>query len=63
MAYSQEKIKSNFPLNKLRNILEKDGKNYTDQQLIEIRDLLIQLAEINYDIFIHNDQKEKQQGD
>jgi hypothetical protein len=55
----KEKIQKLISLSKCKAILNKNGKNYSDENVIAIRDFLIELAEIDYEIFIDNDQKKK----
>ena len=38
-------------IDQCRAILEEDGQSYSDEQIIALRDLLYQLAEIEYNQF------------
>ena len=46
-----DEIKKAFPLKRIKLILGKSKRNYTDEQMIEIRDFLIEWAMINYESF------------
>lgn len=39
-------------LSKCKSILQKDGSVYTDEQVIEIKNFLYKLAEMDYSIFL-----------
>lgn len=39
-------------LAKCKSILEKEGSIYTDEQVIEIRDFLYRIAELDYEVFV-----------
>jgi hypothetical protein len=43
---------------KCRSILQSDGSVYTDQDIIEIRDFLYKLAEMDYEVFLKLKQRE-----
>jgi hypothetical protein len=55
----KEKIQKQISLNKCKAILNKNGKSYSDENIIAIRDFLIDLAQIDYDVFIYNEEKKK----
>jgi hypothetical protein len=42
----------NISLSKCKSILQKDGSVYTDEQVIEIKNFLHKLAELDYSIFL-----------
>lgn len=52
------KLNEKLSLAKCREILNRKGKNYNDEQLLGIRDLLFEMAQIDYDVFIYNERKE-----
>jgi hypothetical protein len=39
-------------LSKCKSILQKDGSVYTDDEILEIRDFLYKLAEMDYEVFL-----------
>ena len=45
-------------LSKYKTILEKDGSVYTDEQVIEIKNFLFKLAEMDYSIFLKQKMRE-----
>lgn len=45
-------------LAKCKSILQKDGSVYTDEQVIEIKNFLYKLAEMDYSIFLKQKIKE-----
>lgn len=46
-----EKIKGKFPAARCKKILEKNGKKFTEEEVLMVRDFLINVAEIAYKIF------------
>ncbi len=48
-------------LTKCRSILEKDGSQYSDDEVLEIREFLYMLAELDYEIYLKKKMKEKNQ--
>ena len=48
----------NISLSKCKTILEKDGSIYTEEQVIEIKNFLYKLAEMDYQIFLKQKMKE-----
>ena len=46
-------------LSKCKTILQKDGSVYTDEDIIEIRDFLYKLAEMDYEVFLKLKKKEE----
>ena len=54
-----EEIKKAFPLKRLKLMLGNSERNYTDEQMIEIRDFLIEWANINYPIFKRSEELDK----
>lgn len=53
-----EKIKEKFPIAKCREILEKGGKKFTDEQIIMVRDFLMNISKTAYQIFQKQIQRE-----
>ncbi len=47
-------------LKKCKETLEKDGSTYTDQEVIEIREFLYMLAELDYKAFLKHQTREKE---
>jgi hypothetical protein len=45
-------------LKKCKDILNKKGDKYSDEEIIAIRDYLYDMAQIDYEIFIYNQNKE-----
>ena len=45
-------------LSKCKSILQKDGSVYTDEQVIEIKNFLYKLAEMDYGIFLKQKMRE-----
>ena len=55
-----QKGREKISLSKCKSILQKGNPVYTDDKILEIRDFLYKLAEIDYAIFIYNEAKELQ---
>lgn len=53
-----EKIKKKFPIAKCRSILEKNGKKFTVDQILMIRDFLMNISKVAYQTFQKQIQKE-----
>jgi hypothetical protein len=53
-----DKIKQKFTLAKCKAILNKGDNNYSDEDIIPVRDLLFDLAEINYNVFVYSEEKD-----
>ncbi|MEO6302469.1 MAG: hypothetical protein ABIP51_04795 [Bacteroidia bacterium] len=53
-----EKIKEKFPIAKCREILERRGKKFTEEQILMIRDFLISISNVAYQTFQKQVQKE-----
>ncbi len=53
-----EKVKEKFPIAKCREILERKGKKYTEEQILMIRDFLMNISKIAYQTFQKQIQKE-----
>lgn len=51
------KLKEKLSLPKCKTALGKSKTNYTDAEILAIRDFLYELAEIDYSVFIYNDLK------
>ena len=48
----------NISLSKCKSILQKDGSIYTDEQIIEIKNFLYKLAEMDFSIFLKQKQRD-----
>ena len=55
-----ENLRKQFSLSKCKKILNKGGNNYSDEDIIAIRDYLFHLAEINYRIWVHSEAKDRE---
>jgi hypothetical protein len=58
VQHTIEKIKEKFPLEKCRAILEKNGKKFSVDQILMIRDFLFQIARASYNAYVKEVQKE-----
>lgn len=47
-----EKGVEKISLSKCRSILEKDGSVFTDQEILDIRNFLYRLAELEYEVYL-----------
>ena len=47
-------------LEKCKELLNRDGKSYSDEQILKIRTFLYQLAEIEYEEYIKNLKNEEE---
>ncbi len=53
-----EKEVEKISLNKCKSVLESDGSKYTDEEVLEIREFLYKLAELDYRVFLKQKQRE-----
>ena len=56
---TKEKVQKQISLSKCKALLNRNGKSHSDENIIAIRDFLIEFAEIDYEIFIDNEKKKK----
>jgi hypothetical protein len=56
MSSGKEKIS----VGKCKSILEKDGSIYSEQEIVEIREFLYLLAELDYDVYLKLKLRDKQ---
>lgn len=47
-----------FSLVKCKSVLLKDGSDYSDAEIIEIRDFLYKLADMDYNVFLQQQKRE-----
>ena len=52
------KIKEKFPITKCREVLERKGRNYTEEEILMIRDFLMNISRAAYQTFQKQIQKE-----
>ncbi len=53
-----EKIKEKFSIAKCREVLERKGKKFTDEQILLVREFLMKLSNIAYQTFQKQIQRE-----
>ena len=59
MTDKEKKLIDRISLKKCKEILSSQGENYSDEEIIEIRNYLFELAQIDYEVFIFNQNKEQ----
>lgn len=59
MTDKEKKLIDKISLKKCKEILSSSGENYSDEEIIEIRNYLFELAQIDYEVFVFNQNKEK----
>lgn len=47
-------------LNKCKSVLEKDGSNYSNEELLEIRTFLYLLANLDYEVYLKEKIREQE---
>jgi hypothetical protein len=60
MVQVQKAKEERVSLKRCKEVLNKNGNNYSDQEISEIRDFLYELGRIDYAVFIHNENKERE---
>jgi len=58
MADRGERRREKISLHKCKSILNRKKNTYSDADILAIRDFLYELANIDYDVFIHNENRE-----
>jgi hypothetical protein len=53
-----EKPVEKISLGKCKSVLESDGSKYTDEEVLQIRDFLYLLAELDYKVYLKQKQRE-----
>ena len=55
-----EKPIEKISLSKCKSVLESDGSKYTDEEVLQIRDYLYMLAEIEHEVYMRKRNREKE---
>lgn len=55
-----EKPVEKISLSKCKSVLESDGSKYTDEEVIQIRDYLYMLAEIEHEVYLRKRIRDKE---
>lgn len=58
MTDKEKKLIDKISFKKCKDILTNSGENYSDEEIIEIRNYLFELAQIDYEVFVFNQNKE-----
>ena len=53
-----EKPVEKISLSKCKSVLESDGSKYSDEEVLQIRDFLYMLAELDYKVYLKQKQRE-----
>lgn len=53
-----EKPVEKISLSKCKSILESDGSKYSDEEVLQIRDYLYMLAELDYEVYLKQKKRE-----
>jgi len=53
-----EKEVEKISLSRCKSVLESDGSKYTDEEVLQIRDFLYMLAELDYQVYLKQKQRE-----
>lgn len=53
-----EKEVEKISLSKCKSVLESDGSKYTNEEALEIREFLYMLAELDYQVYLKQKQRE-----
>ena len=55
-----EKVVEKISLSKCKSVLESDGSKYTDEEVLQIRDFLYMLAELDYKVYLKQKIRDKE---
>lgn len=47
-----EKVVEKISLSKCKSVLEKDGSKYSNEEILEIREFLYKMADLDYEVFL-----------
>lgn len=59
MTDKEKGLIERISLKKCKGILSNSGENFSDEEIVEIRNYLFELAQIDYEVFVHNQNKEQ----
>jgi hypothetical protein len=59
MTDKEKKLIDKISLKKCKEVLSSRGENYSDEEIIEIRNYLFELAQIDYEVFVYKQNKEE----
>lgn len=55
-----EKVFEKISLSKCKSILEKDGSKYSNEEILEIREFLYKMADLDYEVFLKQKIRDKE---
>jgi hypothetical protein len=55
-----EKEVEKISLSKCKSVLEKDGSKYSNEEILEIREFLYKMADLDYEVFLKQKIRDKE---
>jgi hypothetical protein len=55
-----EKAVEKISLSKCKSVLEKDGSKYSNEEILEIREFLYKMADLDYEVFLKQKIRDKE---
>lgn len=55
-----EKVVEKISLSKCKSVLEKDGSKYSNEEILEIREFLYKMADLDYEVFFKQKIRDKE---
>ena len=55
-----EKVVEKISLSKCKSVLEKDGSKYSNEEILEIREFLYKMADLDYEVFLKQKIRDKE---
>ncbi|HQX44923.1 MAG: hypothetical protein Q7W45_16775 [Bacteroidota bacterium] len=55
-----EKVVEKISLSKCKSVLEKDGSKYSNEEVLEIREFLYKMADLDYEVFLKQKIRDKE---
>jgi len=55
-----ERVVEKISLSKCKSVLEKDGSKYSNEEILEIREFLYKMADLDYEVFLKQKIRDKE---
>ena len=55
-----ERVVEKISLSKCKSVLEKDGSKYSNEEVLEIREFLYKMADLDYEVFLKQKIRDKE---
>ena len=55
-----ERVVEKISLSKCKSVLEKDGSKYSNEEILEIREFLYKMADLDYEVYLKQKIRDKE---